>query len=476
VASRRRWRLTDPQRLVIVLAATFAAFLGCMAAGMGSPSLLLIALLLVVGAGVGVFLLGLRRTGQLLERRMAQVVRASPMPAGVITARCAMELLVRKPGQPSVGVRVRESRVPVSKWPLPGMILPVDVVARNPKQLRIRWELVMPHAGRPVVPVAQTVPFFTDYAEGVPRPEGATPVGPDQFGMDPRLAADLDALNDPDALADYAGPADLDPAADPGVDFGADLDGDQDWAGERTTVLDPDPIPPGDVLDDHARWVPPMPPFLANGSGGARGQDGGEDPTDPGDETAHLLGPTDAGTPGTPPLPAPEVPWVPGWLSSAAAGMAASGLEPSGMAERGGAELGAVGDVGLDETGTGTGAAGVGVMLIVSDLDRSIRFYRDTLGFTVVGTAGGRAVLEYAGGRIVLRRVADMSPVDRRVAHVQLKVSNVDDAYRRLVARGVEFVHRPQESRVNGLVERTATFRDPDGHAIAITEWHDELD
>jgi catechol 2,3-dioxygenase-like lactoylglutathione lyase family enzyme len=72
----------------------------------------------------------------------------------------------------------------------------------------------------------------------------------------------------------------------------------------------------------------------------------------------------------------------------------------------------------------------------------------------------------------VLRRVADMPPVDRRVVHLNLEVPDVYEAYDRLRAEGVEFVHRPRVVPQGEQLDLcSATFRDPDGHAIALTRW-----
>jgi resuscitation-promoting factor RpfA len=116
--------------------------------------------------------------------------------------------------------------------------------------------------------------------------------------------------------------------------------------------------------------------------------------------------------------------------------------------------------------------AAMGAMLVVSDLQRSVAFYRDQVGFRLIDQASNTAVLSYGGGRVLLRQLVDMSHVDRRVSHLHIQVSDVDASYREMVAHGVEFVHAP---RVISLGDRlnlwAATFRDPDGHDIAITQW-----
>jgi catechol 2,3-dioxygenase-like lactoylglutathione lyase family enzyme len=117
-------------------------------------------------------------------------------------------------------------------------------------------------------------------------------------------------------------------------------------------------------------------------------------------------------------------------------------------------------------------AHGVGVTLSVSNLGRSVAFYRDVLGFQQVEIGPGSAVLESGDGRMVLRRELDMEPVDRRLVYLLLEVPDVQAAYEDLHAQGVEFVHRPRAvSRYEQLELWSAAFRDPDGHGIAVTCW-----
>ncbi|WP_433210291.1 VOC family protein [Dactylosporangium sp. CS-047395] len=118
------------------------------------------------------------------------------------------------------------------------------------------------------------------------------------------------------------------------------------------------------------------------------------------------------------------------------------------------------------------GVHGVSITLIVSDLQRSRRFYRETLGLTELDSGETSAVLETGTARVVLRQVADMPPVDRRVVHLNLDVPDVYEAYERLREQGVDFVHRPRVVPQGEQLELcSATFRDPDGHAIALTRW-----
>jgi catechol 2,3-dioxygenase-like lactoylglutathione lyase family enzyme len=117
--------------------------------------------------------------------------------------------------------------------------------------------------------------------------------------------------------------------------------------------------------------------------------------------------------------------------------------------------------------------AAMGAMLVVSDLQRSVGFYRDQVGLRLVDQASNAAVLSYGGGRVLLRQLAGMSQVDRRVSHLHIQVSDVDASYREMMGRGVEFVHAPRVMSLGGdrLNLWAATFRDPDGHDIALTQW-----
>ena len=113
----------------------------------------------------------------------------------------------------------------------------------------------------------------------------------------------------------------------------------------------------------------------------------------------------------------------------------------------------------------------VAVTLFVTNLPRSILFYRDTLGFGETDAGHGSAVLESGDARIVLRRV-EMPPVDRRLVQLLLEVPDVQAAYADLQSRGVTFIHRPRPVGQYQQMELwSAAFRDPDGHGIAVTQW-----
>jgi len=114
---------------------------------------------------------------------------------------------------------------------------------------------------------------------------------------------------------------------------------------------------------------------------------------------------------------------------------------------------------------------GVGLTVLVADLDRSVRFYRDTLGFFEIDKGEGNAVLASGDTRLVLRTVRDLSAAGRLI-YLNLEVGDVEAVYRELLAKGAVFEHEPMVVNHGEKLELwSATFHDPDGHNIAITQW-----
>ncbi|MER7169660.1 VOC family protein [Micromonospora sp. NPDC000207] len=131
-------------------------------------------------------------------------------------------------------------------------------------------------------------------------------------------------------------------------------------------------------------------------------------------------------------------------------------------------------DPGADSPDLDTGApiAGVGITVLVTDLDRSLEFYRDVLGFTEVDRGSGNAVLASGTTRLVLREVSEAAPISRRLVHVNLEVNDIQAAYERLRDTGLRFTYAPRVvNRGTKLEVWAAAFRDPDGHGIALTQW-----
>jgi catechol 2,3-dioxygenase-like lactoylglutathione lyase family enzyme len=135
------------------------------------------------------------------------------------------------------------------------------------------------------------------------------------------------------------------------------------------------------------------------------------------------------------------------------------------------------------------------VAISTPDVERSLGFYRDLLGFEVVfggswprGVAAADRItaLEGSSARQVLLRAANAylelfqyaSPepkpadpqrrvCDHGITHLCVDVDDLDAEYERLRERGVEFHCEPQDL---GAGVRTTYARDPDGNVVELQE------
>jgi lactoylglutathione lyase len=116
------------------------------------------------------------------------------------------------------------------------------------------------------------------------------------------------------------------------------------------------------------------------------------------------------------------------------------------------------------------------VIHFVEDLERSLAFYTDILEMTVRHRAEGYAELAVEGPKFALlerwrlpalvgESESGLPPPGTHEGEVAFLVQDVDEVYARLCGRGVAFVCAP-EDRPWG--QRTAYFRDPDGHLIEL--------
>ena len=123
----------------------------------------------------------------------------------------------------------------------------------------------------------------------------------------------------------------------------------------------------------------------------------------------------------------------------------------------------------------------------VSDLDRSVVFYRDILGMellaelessspvteTILGMPGAHLKVAFLkAGDNMLELIQYLSPegrtYDRRTCdvgpcHIAFLVSDIDEAYRTLSAKGVQFKSPPQSAEETGEPLRACYMTDPDG-------------
>ncbi|HEX6255657.1 MAG TPA: VOC family protein [Euzebyales bacterium] len=116
------------------------------------------------------------------------------------------------------------------------------------------------------------------------------------------------------------------------------------------------------------------------------------------------------------------------------------------------------------------------IVLIVADLDRSVRFYADVLGLPLGHRSGPYAQFSTGVTRMSLYEREAMATTLRVDAlhpprpdapgfELGFKVDDVDAAYAELVAAGADAVTAPHD-RPWG--QRTAYVADPDGHLIEL--------
>jgi catechol 2,3-dioxygenase-like lactoylglutathione lyase family enzyme len=104
----------------------------------------------------------------------------------------------------------------------------------------------------------------------------------------------------------------------------------------------------------------------------------------------------------------------------------------------------------------------------VSDMERALAFYQDTLGLPLVRRdAQSWALFELAGGRFALHAAAEGQAVTPGGATAVFSVHDLDAARAGLADRGVRSSH---EGDVEGYA-RFASFQDPDGNTFQLIEY-----
>lgn len=117
------------------------------------------------------------------------------------------------------------------------------------------------------------------------------------------------------------------------------------------------------------------------------------------------------------------------------------------------------------------------VVLVVADLDVSLRFYTDILGLDLAHRAAHYAQLRTGATRVALYQRAAMARTlgrplrapdpDAPAFELGFKVPDCDAAFAELVASGARPVCPPTTREWR---QRTAYVSDPDGHLIEIAQ------
>ncbi|MDG4764801.1 VOC family protein [Solwaraspora sp. WMMD406] len=520
------------RKLVAAVLGTLATFVILFGAGMTSWAIAALGVALLVLAISLVLITAFPGAERAWVAGIAHVRSVSEPPASSAYGRCELQILVDAPGVPPRSVKIRDPRVPVAKWPDPGATLPIMVAIDDQRHVRIMWDDVLTHA-EAAAQRAELPPEFDEPDFG-PLDDDLL-VDDDLLGVDTeppwaRRGADDDLLLDPDTVrtadlsdelsglrasaapdSDQPEPGTPDgasrdrattgspsgpvprgtgrgPAENPRPDF-ADADFDADFAKDFTAPdrsdLDPPPTrdrdtgprgepvvvsqtPGGPIVLEGTLVDPPAVPLPRRPRPKPHPSDdpqtSGTGMTPPGERThsSEMRPETGPAATGTVLADQPDTSG-----EEAATADLAQPLED--LAAAGPVQAGAstpAGDAGRFH--------GVGLTLLVADLDRSVEFYRDMLGFFEIDGGDGNAVLASGQTRLVLRSVPEVAPVNRRLMHINLEVDDLLRVHDELKSKGVRFTYAPRAVNRGARLELwAAAFRDPDGHGVAIIEWRD---
>lgn len=108
---------------------------------------------------------------------------------------------------------------------------------------------------------------------------------------------------------------------------------------------------------------------------------------------------------------------------------------------------------------------------VVHDLDRAVKFHRDTLGLPLLFQAPPSLAFFQLGPVRLMLSPPETAEQDHPGSVLYLRVTDIDAVYRSLVGQGVPFAGTPH--RVHEAAEHDlwmAFFHDPDNNPMALME------
>jgi lactoylglutathione lyase len=103
-------------------------------------------------------------------------------------------------------------------------------------------------------------------------------------------------------------------------------------------------------------------------------------------------------------------------------------------------------------------------IVFVSDMKRSVEFYRDVLGFPLRFESPGWSEFATEGTTLALHPAGEI-PAGR--CHPGIQVENINEFHQKMQAAGVKCVRPPKAQDFGGVL---ASYADPDGLAISVSE------
>jgi len=111
------------------------------------------------------------------------------------------------------------------------------------------------------------------------------------------------------------------------------------------------------------------------------------------------------------------------------------------------------------------------IHITVTDLDRSVAFYRDVLGLEHLFTVPGQpmAFFDAGGVRLYLGRTEDERFVSRPT--IYYRVDDLDTSWAEITARGAKEISGPQRVHRDGVIELWMAFvADPDDIPVGLMQ------
>jgi predicted enzyme related to lactoylglutathione lyase len=108
----------------------------------------------------------------------------------------------------------------------------------------------------------------------------------------------------------------------------------------------------------------------------------------------------------------------------------------------------------------------VTTMVLVQDMDRAVRFYRDVLGFRLQAEQEDWAIFEERVGLMLSPEPLPLDNMSLNAVMITLNVDDVHAAFHELVQKGVAFLVGPTD--VGGAI--VASFRDSEGNLMQMLQ------